>query len=246
MSSPVAVVTGSSGGIGSAIVKKLAAEGYRVVVNYHSNKAPADEVAEAIKAQGGTAITVSADVASSEGAEKLIDTTIQEYGQIDVLVNNAGINRDQLMLRMSDEDWQHIVYTNLNAAFFCSRAALKHMVRKRFGRIITISSVVGLGGNAGQAHYATAKAGLLGLSASIAREYGVRGITSNVIAPGFIKTNMTNSLNEKQTKKLLENIALGRLGEPEDIAPVVAFLASPAANYITAQCIRVDGGMIAL
>lgn len=243
MNNRAAVITGSSRGIGKAIAVQLARDGYRVVVNYLHNQAKAEQLIQEIQAAGVEAIAVAADVSTAEGAQNLIDETLSAYGQIDVLVNNAGINRDQLILRMSDSDWQEVINTNLSSAFFCSRAALKHMVRKRYGRIISISSVVGLNGNPGQTHYAAAKAGLLGLSSSIAKEYGGRGINANVIAPGYIKSDMTANLNEAQTKRLLETIAVNRIGQPEDIAQVASFLVSPGADYITAQCIRVDGGM---
>lgn len=246
MSDQVAVVTGSSRGIGKAIAEQLAKDGYQTVVNYLHNQAKAELLVDNITSAGGKAIAIAADISTSEGAQKLIDEAISAFGQIDVLVNNAGINRDQLILRMSDADWQEVINTNLNSAFYCSRAALKHMVRKKYGRIISISSVVGLNGNPGQTHYAAAKAGLLGLSFSIAREYGSRGINANVVAPGFINSDMTANLNETQTKRILETIAVKRIGQPEDIAQVVSFLASPGAAYITAQCIKVDGGMSGL
>ncbi len=239
----VAVVTGSSRGIGRAIAVELARKGCRLVVNFSNNLSAAEEVLEEIKSLGSSGIIIGADVSVPESAQELIDRTIKEYGQIDVLVNNAGINHDQLMIRMQDNEWNKIINTNLNSAFYCSRAALKHMVRKRFGRIVNISSVVGLTGNAGQAHYAASKSGLLGLSFSIAREYGNRGITANVIAPGYIQSDMTEGLTSEQKSRILSAIAVGRIGTPEDIAGVVAFLASPQAAYITAQCIRVDGGL---
>lgn len=248
--SQIAIVTGSSRGIGKAIALQLAADGYRVVVNYYNqgteqekNKHEAEEVLMAIEASGGSGIVLGADVSNPESVQNLVDNTMQELGQIDVLVNNAGINKDQLILRITNEDWDRIIGTNLNSAFYCSRAVIKHMVKKRFGRIITISSVVGLAGNAGQAHYAATKAGLLGLTFSIAKEYGSRGITANAIAPGFIQSDMTNLLTSQQMSQITSGIAVGRLGTPEDIAGVVSFLASPRASYISGQVIRVDGGM---
>lgn len=239
----VAIVTGSSRGIGKAIAIELANRGYQVVINYSSNLALAQQVYDEIKSAGNTCMIIGADVSDPESAQGLIDQTVKEYGQLDVLVNNAGINRDQLMIRMQDDDWHQIINTNLNAAFYCSRGALRYMVRKRYGRIINISSVVGLTGNRGQAHYAASKSGLLGLTFSIAREYGNRGITANVIAPGYIQSDMTENMGTEQKSKLVASIPVGRIGTPEDIAGVVAFLASPEANYITAQCIRVDGGL---
>lgn len=255
MKEQVAVVTGSSRGIGRAIACELARQGFRIVVNYYQNQDAAQTafnqeqalaVLEEIKSAGGSGIIVGADVSDSEAAGHLIETTVKEFGQVDVLVNNVGINKDQLMLRISDDDWHNVINTNLNSAFYCSRSALKHMVRKRYGRIINISSVVGLIGNAGQAHYAASKSGLLGLAYSIAREYGSRGITANVIAPGYIQSDMTADLTPDQTAKILAGIAVRRLGTPEDIAGVVAFLASPPAAYISGQVIRVDGGMSSL
>ena len=243
MPQPVAVVTGSSRGIGRAIALKLAAEGYSVVINYLSQAEQAEELRLEISKLNGTAITVSADVSDSQEATRLIDVAVQEFGSIDLLVNNAGINRDQLILRMSDEDWAKILNTNLNAAFYCSRAALKHMVRKKRGNLIHISSVVGISGNAGQSHYAAAKAALLGFSASIAKEYGMRGIRSNVIAPGFIQSDMTDTLSSDMKQQIFSGISLGRFGSPEDVAEVVAFIASEQAAYITGQSLRIDGGL---
>ncbi|KUG03916.1 3-oxoacyl-acp reductase [hydrocarbon metagenome] len=250
MKERTAIITGSSRGIGKAIALELAREGYRVAVNYHISREGALEEAREVLAQiesaGGKAIIVGADVATPEGSQQLVDETLAAFGQVDVLVNNVGVNKDQLMLRISDEEWKLVIDTNLNSAFYCSRAALKTMVRKRYGRIINISSVVGITGNAGQAHYAAAKSGLLGFTYSIAREYGRRGITANVIAPGYIKSDMTAALNEEQTARIAEGIAVGRLGTPEDIAGVAAFLASDKAEYINAQVIRVDGGLASM
>ncbi len=243
MNKPVAVVTGSSRGIGRAIAVRLGLEGYRVTVNYLKNKNQAEEVVKHIISCGGDAMAVEADVSVSSGAEKLIAATIDVFGQIDVLVNNAGINKDQLLLRITDDEWEQVVNTNLGAAFYCSRAVLKHMVRKKNGRIINISSVVGINGNAGQAHYAAAKSGLLGFTFTIAQEYGRRGITANVIAPGYIETDMTSGLSDEQTLRLKEKISAGRIGTPEEVASVAAFLASPQAAYINGQVLRVDGGM---
>jgi len=243
MDQPVAVVTGSSRGIGRAIALKLASDGYRTVINYLSNAEKAEELKQEIKKLGGTAITLAADIADSQEATRLIDNAVAEFGRIDCLVNNAGVNHDQLLVRMGDDDWGKIINTNLNAAFYCSRAALKHMIRKKSGCLVHISSVVGLAGNPGQSHYAAAKAGLLGFSATIAKEYGARSIRSNVVAPGFIQSDMTSALTEAQSKQLLSAISLGRLGDPMDVANLVAFLASEKASYITGQCLRVDGGM---
>ncbi len=250
MKKRTAIVTGSSRGIGKAIVLELAREGYRVAVNYQIDRQGALEEAQEVLAQiesaAGSAIIVGADVSTSDGAKKLVDETLAAFGQVDVLVNNAGINKDQIMLRISDEEWQQVIDTNLSSAFYCCRAALKSMIRKRYGRIINISSVVGISGNAGQVHYAAAKSGLLGFTYSIAREYGRRGITANVIAPGYIQTDMTAALNEEQTASIAEGIAAGRLGTPQDIAGLAVFLASDRAEYINAQVIRVDGGLASM
>lgn len=252
-----ALVTGSSRGIGRAIVIKLASSSYRVAVNYYNglleneevinrNFQDAMQVKKEIEDAGGTAVVIGADVSDPLSAQALVDETVKQTGRIDVLVNNAGINKDQLMLRISDEEWNQLVNTNLSSAFYCSRAALKHMIKQRYGRIINISSVVGISGNAGQAHYAASKSGLLGFTYSLAKEYGRRGITANAIAPGYIQSDMTNKLSSEQTAKLAEGIAVGRLGTPEDIAGVVAFLVSAQADYISGQLIRVDGGMSGL
>lgn len=246
MNKPTVVVTGSSRGIGRAIALRLGLDGYRVTVNYLHNKQAAEEVVNHIIAAGGEAIAVAADVSASVGAEKLISATIEAFGQIDVLVNNAGINKDQLLLRISDEEWDRVISTNLSSAFYCCRAALKYMVRKKTGRIINISSIVGINGNVGQAHYAAAKSGLLGFTFSIAQEYGRRGITANVVAPGFIETDMTSGLGDEQTARIKEKISAGRIGSPEDVAAAIAFLVSPPAAYINGQVLRVDGGTFAL
>lgn len=242
----VAVVTGSSRGIGKSIALELAKEGYKVVINYKQNKDSAEEVLEQIKTSGGNAIIVGADVSTSLGAQQLVNNTLESLGRIDVLVNNAGINKDQLLLRISDEEWDKVISTNLNSAFYCSRAAIKSMSKNRYGRIVNISSVVGLNGNAGQTHYAAAKSGLLGFTYSIAREYGRRGITANVVAPGFIQSDMTAALSSDQADKIASSIAVGRLGTPEDVAHAVTFLASEKSSYISGQVICIDGGMASL
>ena len=251
----IALVTGSSRGIGKAIALRLALDGHRVVINYYNkganeesdrNRQEAQEVLTQMKSLGGDGIIIGADVSDSQAAQSLIDKTVEEYGQLDFLINNAGINQDQLLIRISDNDWNRIIQTDLNAAFYCCRAAVKHMIRKRFGRIINMSSIVGITGNAGQVHYSAAKAGVLGLTYSIAREYGNRGINANAVAPGYIQTDMTAKLNQEQVSKILSGVAVGRMGTPEDIAGVVSFLVSPQADYISGQVIRVDGGMAAM
>ncbi len=246
MNEQVAIVTGSSRGIGKAIALKLARDGFNVVVNYRQNQEQADNVLREIQAAGGQGIVVGADVSKSEDAKRLIDEAVHAFGRVDVLVNNAGINKDQLMLRISDDEWHQLIHTNLDSAFYCSRAVLRPMMKNRYGRIINISSVVGMSGNAGQAHYAAAKSGLLGFTFSLAQEYGNRGITANVVAPGFIESDMTSALTPEQSAKYKASIAVGRLGTPEDVAAVVAFLASPQAGYISGQVIKVDGGTSSL
>jgi len=248
MNKPIALVTGSSRGIGRAIAIELA-KNFMVAVNYYdkieadANRAQAQEVLDLIRQAGGCGDILGADVSDPVSAAHLIEATIASLGGIDVLVNNAGINKDQLMVRMTDAQWHDVIDTNLSSAFYCSRAALKYMMKKKQGRIINISSVVGMAGNAGQVHYAASKAGLLGFTYSVAKEYGPRGITANAVAPGYIVSEMTNKLPAEATARMTEQIPLGRLGTPEDIAALVAFLASPAAAYINGQVIRVDGGM---
>lgn len=248
MSKPAALVTGSSRGIGRAIAIELA-KNYKVAVNFYdkanadSNRAQAQDVLDLIELAGGEGVVIGADVSDPASAAQLVEATVASLGGIDVLVNNAGINKDQLMVRMTEAQWHDVIDTNLSSAFYCSKAALKYMMKRRQGRIINISSVVGMAGNAGQAHYAASKAGLLGFTYSLAKEYGPRGITANAVAPGYIMSDMTQKLPAEATSKMAEQIPLGRLGTPEDIANLVAFLVSPAAGYINGQVIRVDGGM---
>ncbi len=240
----IVVVTGASRGIGRAIAVRFARDGAAVIVNYKGSEAAAQETAQAVIDAGGEATLVQGDVSNRDDAERLIETAIQQYGRIDVLVNNAGITRDQLLMRMTDEDWDAVLDTNLKGAFHTTRAALRPMLRKRSGRIINISSVVGLTGNAGQGNYAAAKAGLIGFTKSIAREVASRSITVNAIAPGYIATEMTDAIPENMRGKILEQVPMGRLGTPEDVAAVVAFVASPAAAYMTGTVLPVDGGMV--
>jgi len=237
----VAIVTGSGRGIGRAIALKLAEAGAGVVVN-DINQA-ADTAAQEIRDKGGRSLAVIADVSLAEGAAKLIEAATAEYGRIDILVNNAGINRDQLLVRMSQEDWDAVLNIDLKSVFLCTKEVIRPMIKQRCGRIISISSIVGLGGNAGQANYAAAKAGIIGFTRSVAREVASRGITANAIAPGFIDTEMTQRLPEKQRHELMARIPLGCLGLPEDVASAVCFLASEDARYITGQVLTVDGGM---
>lgn len=239
-----ALVTGASRGIGRAIALALAAEGADVVVNYAGSEAAAKAVAAEIEAMGRKAMVIQADISSSEAATAMIDQAVKEFGRIDVLVNNAGITRDGLLMRMKEEDWDAVLTTNLKGVFNCTKAAIKYMMKQKAGHIVSISSVVGEMGNAGQANYAAAKAGVIGFTKAVAKEVAARGITVNAVAPGFIKTDMTAVLNEKQVEGMLTTIPLKRLGDPSDIAKAVVFLASEDANYITGQTINVDGGMV--
>lgn len=243
LSNKVAIVTGASRGIGRAIALELAASGARVVVNYRSQQQEADEVVAAIEQAGGTATAVQADVAQPADIERLIKTTQKTYGGLDILINNAGITRDNLLVRMKDDEWDAVFSTNLRSVFQLTKAALKPMMKARWGRIITITSVVGLTGNAGQANYAAAKAGLIGFTKSVAREMASRGITANAVAPGYVETAITNALSDEIKATALTNIPAGRLGQPEDIAKAVVFLVSDAAAYITGQTLAIDGGM---
>jgi len=243
ISNRVAIVTGSARGIGQAIALKLAEVGATVVVNDIGEAEPLESVAEEIRAMNRQSLAVIADVSSSTEVANLVDKTINTYGKVDILVNNAGITRDQLVLRMSDEDWDTVLNVDLKSAFFCTRAVLRSMLKQRWGRIISITSIVGEVGNPGQANYAAAKAGIIGFTRSIAKEVASRGITANAIAPGFIDTKLTQQLEEKQAQELLKRIPLGYLGSPRDVAEAVAFLASEEARYITGQVLNVDGGM---
>lgn len=238
----VAVVTGASRGIGRSLALIMAAQGAKLVLSARNAEALAQLVAE-IQAAGGSAVAVAGDVSSAASANELIETGVQAFGRIDVLVNNAGITRDALLLRMKDEDWDEVLNINLKGAFLCTRAAAKVMSKQRFGRIINISSVVGEMGNPGQANYCASKAGLLGLTKSVARELARRNVTVNAITPGFIVTDMTEALPEKTREELAAQIPLGRLGSAEDIAHAVVFLASDQAGYITGQTLGVNGGM---
>jgi len=238
----VAIVTGASRGIGRSTALALAKQGAKLVVSAR-NLAPLQELAAEIESLGSEALAVVADAASTESADKLVAAAVEKFGKVDILVNNAGINRDGLLLRMKDEDWDAVLDTNLKGAFALIRAAAKPMTKQRSGRIINISSVVGEMGNPGQANYCASKAGLLGLTKSVARELSKRIITVNAITPGFVETDMTEELPEKTRQELISQIPLGRLGQPEDIAQAVVYLASEHAGYITGQVLGVNGGM---
>jgi 3-oxoacyl-[acyl-carrier protein] reductase len=239
----VALVTGASRGIGAAVAQRLASEGAVVAVNYAGNARAAADVVAAIVGAGGTAEAFQADVSDAQACQALVEAVHERFGRLDVLVNNAGITRDGLLVRMSDDDWGAVIATDLSSAFYLSRAAGKIMMKARTGSIVNMSSVVGMVGNAGQVNYAAAKAGLIGMTKSIARELASRGVRANAVAPGFISTDMTDALPDAAKAALSGTIALGRLGSPDDVAACVAFLACDDASYITGQVIAVDGGM---
>jgi len=240
----VALVTGGSGAIGGAIAKRFAAGGDRVAVHYHGNREKAEAVVAAIRQGGGEADAVRADVTLASEVESMMAEVTERWGHIDVLVNNAGITRDTLLVRMDEADWDAVIATNLKSAYLCAKAVTRAMMRRRSGRILNVSSIVGIAGNAGQANYAAAKAGLLGLTRSLAKELASRGITANAIAPGFIDAGMTEGLGAGVREQALAFIPLGRFGSVEDVAEAAWFLCSDAAGYITGQVLQVDGGMV--
>jgi len=240
----IALVTGGSRGIGRAITLELAKSGAKVVVNYAGNVNAANEVCESVIAAGGEAVAIQADVSDANSVETMVKQIIEKYGRIDILVNNAGITRDNVLMRMKEEDWDAVINTNLKGIFNCTKLISRIMMKQKAGRIINMTSVVGIIGNAGQSNYSAAKAGVIGFTKSMAKELASRGITVNAIAPGFINTDMTAVLSEQVKADLAVQIPLGRLGAPEDVAAAVVFLVSNAANYITGQTIHVDGGMV--
>jgi 3-oxoacyl-[acyl-carrier protein] reductase len=238
------LVTGASRGIGRAIAIALGASGHAVGVNYVSRAEAADQVVCAIKDAGGEAVAIQGDVSKREDVDAIFRRVGEAFGPVTVLVNNAGITRDTLLLRLSDDDWDAVLDTNLKSAYMCTKAAVRSMLKTRWGRVINISSVVGITGNPGQANYAAAKAGLIGFTRAVAREVSNRNITVNAVAPGYITTDITENLPAELKAKVLEAIPAGRFGAPEDVADVVAFLASDASRYITGQVLNVDGGFV--
>ncbi|MCA1903725.1 MAG: 3-oxoacyl-[acyl-carrier-protein] reductase [Cyanobacteria bacterium M5B4] len=241
----VALVTGGSRGIGRGICLALARSGVNVAVNYGSSATAAEEVVEAINALGREGLAIGADVSFPDRVEEMVKTVMERWGRIDILVNNAGITRDRLLLRMKVEDWEQVINLNLTGVFLCTSAVSKIMLKQKAGRIINISSIAGIMGNAGQANYSAAKAGVIGFTRSVARELASRGITVNAVAPGFIDTDMTAALGEEVVKGVLQSIPLGRFGTVAEVAGLVEFLAlSEAANYITGQVLNIDGGLV--
>ncbi len=239
-----AIVTGASRGIGREIAILLGAEGARVAVNYSGSKEKAEEVVELIKQSGGDAFAIQANVSDAEQVKQMIDETLKSFGSIDMLVNNAGITRDNLLMRMKEDEWDDVININLKGVFLCTKAVTRQMMKQRAGKIVNLASIVGVIGNPGQANYVAAKAGVIGLTKTTARELATRNITVNAVAPGFITTDMTDALPDSVKEQMLAQIPLGKLGSAEDVAGAVAFLLSDDANYITGQTIHVDGGMV--
>lgn len=245
LSGSVALVTGASRGIGAVIARRLAEAGVKVGVNYLSSPESAEEVVSSIISAGGEALLVEGDVAQEEPAKSTIQQVVSHWGRIDILVNNAGINRDRLLLRMNTDDWDQVIQVDLRGAFLCTRFVMPHLIKQRSGRIVNISSVVGISGNPGQANYAAAKAGLIGFTKSVAREVASRNVTVNALAPGYITTGMVEKLSEAAREKILSRIPMGRFGVAEDVSEAVVFLCSNGASYITGEVLTIDGGMIA-
>ncbi len=239
-----ALVTGASRGIGREIALELARQGANVAVNYSGSEARALEVVAEIQSLGREAFAVQCDVANSESVTDMVKRTIEQFGKLDILVNNAGITRDNLLMRMKDDEWDSVINTNLKGVFLCTKAVTRQMMKQRSGRIINIASIVGVSGNAGQANYVAAKAGVIGLTKTAAKELASRGITVNAVAPGFITTDMTDKLTSEVKEAMLTQIPLARFGEPKDIANVVTFLAAEDSSYMTGQTLHIDGGMV--
>ncbi|ACV62065.1 3-oxoacyl-(acyl-carrier-protein) reductase [Desulfofarcimen acetoxidans DSM 771] len=244
LESRVALVTGASRGIGRAVALALAGAGSDVAINCAGRIEAAEEVAGEIRSIGRRALVVKANVADPAEVNEMVKTVLSELGRLDILVNNAGITRDNLVMRMSEDDWDSVISVNLKGSFNCAKAVTRSMLKARYGRIVNISSVVGISGNAGQANYASSKAGLIGFSKTLAKELGSRNITVNVVAPGFIETDMTSAMPDDLKKSMSDKISLGRLGKPEDVAAAVVFLVSEQASYITGQVLAVDGGLV--
>lgn len=240
----VALVTGASRGIGREIAFELAREGASVAVNYAGSEAKALELVDEIKALGRDAFAIQADVSNSDSVNDMVKETVERLGKLDILVNNAGITKDNLLMRMKESEWDDVININLKGVFLCTKAVTRQMMKQRSGRIINISSIVGVSGNPGQANYVAAKSGVIGLTKTTAKELSSRGITVNAIAPGFITTDMTDKLNEEVKAEMLKQIPLARFGEPKDIARTVIFLASEDSNYMTGQTLHIDGGMV--
>lgn len=244
LANKTALVTGASRGIGRATAIELAKAGAKVAVNYAGNRAAAEEVVAQIQAAGGQAFMVQADVGDAAAVDAMVKSVVEQFGSIDILVNNAGITRDNLIMRMKEEDWDAVIHTNLKGIFNCTKVVTKLMMKQRYGRIVSMTSVVGVMGNAGQSNYAAAKAGVIGFTKSMAKELASRNITVNAVAPGYISTDMTADLPDQAKADLQSQIPLQRLGNPADVASAVLFLVSPGADYITGQTLHVDGGMV--